>query len=339
MMHQVLKRRLDNLAGRYRLLSIWRRLATVWLAAAIVGGLLWIWKRQSDVPTTGPMIAIGLGALVLAVVAIWRGARAARDYGWVAQQIEAAYPELRTCLLAAVEQTPDATTGEFGYLQSRVIRQALDHARRHSWSRIIPVQKLVTSAAICALAFTLFSASLAGALLTSTAQSNLTTVAAVEPSTPTGPEVVMSVEPGDAEVERGTSLLVLARIQGPMPAEATLEYQFTDGQASSQTMPPSLADPVLSGRIPLVEQPLEYQVKLARRPGVAALQGHRVRVSAAGTGRRAPRLSHVHRPGRAAGARRAHSVGGGRNAAHAALLSEQADGLGHAGELQERRQR
>jgi hypothetical protein len=72
----------------------------------------------------------------------------------------------------------------------------------------------------------------------------------------------VSVEPGDVEIEKGTGLLVLARVKGPMPAEANLIYQPAAGGQTQLPMPLSLNDPVFGVRIAIVNEPLEYHVDL-----------------------------------------------------------------------------
>lgn len=262
MIQQLLLRRLDKLGARYRFLRLWQMLSLVWLLAAIAGGFLWAWKIQTTAAATMPAILLGTAALLLAMVAVWLAAHSARSYSWLAQQVEAAFPELRTCLLAAVEQRPDLPSGEFGYLQSSVIREALEHSKHHPWADVVPLRKLIVAALTNVLAFCLFGSVLTGAVVTAFAAAENLPSASLIPAAPKGPEVIMTVEPGDAEVELGSSLLVLARIEGPMPTQGMLAYQVEGGEEVSIAMPPSLEDPVLSGRIAVVDHPLEYQVHL-----------------------------------------------------------------------------
>jgi hypothetical protein len=118
----------------------------------------------------------------------------------------------------------------------------------------------IAAAALANLAtFALFVAVLIGIAFTVAPQSTAAALASLRPS-PGGSAFSVKVEPGDTEVERGTSLLVLARVQGPMPPEATLIYQAEGAEESRLAMSASLNDPVFGGRIPIVDAPLTYTI-------------------------------------------------------------------------------
>ena len=63
----------------------------------------------------------------------------------MARRIEAKHPELGTGLLAAVEEDAATPSGRLGFLQSAVIRQALDHRRAHDWDETVPTWRLRVS--------------------------------------------------------------------------------------------------------------------------------------------------------------------------------------------------
>ena len=75
----------------------------------------------------------------------------------------------------------------------------------------------------------------------------------------------VSIKPGDTEVERGTSLLVLARFRGPLPPEVVLNYDDASGNSTQLAMSKSLDDPVFAGRIAAVSQDLSYRVEFSSR--------------------------------------------------------------------------
>ena len=79
---------------------------------------------------------------------------------------------------------------------------------------------------------------------------------------PSGPGFTVTVEPGNTEVERGTSLLVTARVAGQVPTEATLVMRPERGEESRLAMSASLNDPLFGGRIPVVDQQLDYLIEL-----------------------------------------------------------------------------
>ena len=253
---------LDRVASRFRLLRFWQGLALAWLIAAIGGLAIWGLKfgTGSQFGPATPLLC--LLALALAAVGIWRATVSARDYAWVARRIEAAFPELHTCLLAAVEQRPDLPGGRFGYLQSSVIHQALMHADRHEWRQVVPMRRIAAAAAANLATFVLFVLVLAAVAFSVAApESTAAALSGLVPSA-TGSAFSVAVEPGNTEVERGSSLLILARIAGAMPLEASLVFQSEGGEETRLPMSASLKDPVFGARIPVVDAPLDYHVEL-----------------------------------------------------------------------------
>ncbi|HEX5103239.1 MAG TPA: hypothetical protein VFV87_05485, partial [Pirellulaceae bacterium] len=254
---------LDRVALRFRMLRFWLALAAAWLIAALLGLTLFGLRASFAAPAGVAVTLVCLVAAGLAVAGIWLAATSARSHEWVARRIEAAFPELRTCLLAAVEQRPDLPFGRFGYLQSSVIHQALRHADRHAWTEVVPMRRIALAAGANLLTFVMFVGVLALVAMTAgPAAERAAALASAARDSLTAKAFSVTVEPGNTEVERGTSLLVLARITGSMPAEATLVFVAESGEESRLPMSPSLDDPVFGGRIPLVDAPLDYRVEL-----------------------------------------------------------------------------
>lgn len=273
MIHNRLQHELDRVAARLRYLRFWQVLALTWITAAALGGGLVAWKLYAGLPTPVTLSVLLVVTLILAGLAVGFALRSARDYEWVARQIESAYPELRTCLLVAVEQRPDLPGGRFGYLQASVIHEALQHARRHEWEEIVPPRKLALAMLANVPALALWGLALAGAMAT------VAGATGGAPLIPGGGDVLagqatMTIEPGDTEVERGTSLLVLAQFAGPMPSSASLVTVNESGEVARLAMSASLDDPVFGGRIHAIEEPLEYFVEA----GSATSPKYRVQV-------------------------------------------------------------
>src|SRR5262249_44051319 len=70
----------------------------------------------------------------------------------------------------------------------------------------------------------------------------------------------VQVEPGNTEIERGTSLLVVARFNGSVPADADLVVAKPAQTTDRRSMTRSLEDPAFAGRIESVESELSYHV-------------------------------------------------------------------------------
>ena len=60
------------------------------------------------------------------------------DYQQLARDIEAEHPELHATLLTAIEQQPDPETGEYNFLQERVINDAKAAYEQSQFCKVIP---------------------------------------------------------------------------------------------------------------------------------------------------------------------------------------------------------
>ncbi|MCI0357514.1 MAG: hypothetical protein L0211_03390, partial [Planctomycetaceae bacterium] len=263
MIHDHLLDELDKVASRIRQLRFWQLLAAAWLVAAAVAAILCLIKVAAGLPTGLATPLAVLAAAVLAGIGAWLATTAARNPSFVARRVEAAFPELRTCLLAAVEQRPELPGGRFGYLQASVIRQALHHAQRHHWPEIVSQRSIVLAALTNCVAMVVFAVALAALVFTvARPMADAAAALADRGMGALSSGFAVKVEPGDTEVERGTSVMVLARVTGRMPAEATLVFQPESGEVTRLPMNASLDDPVFGGRIPLVDGPLTYTIEL-----------------------------------------------------------------------------
>jgi len=135
--------------------------------------------------------------------------RAARDPRWVARRIEAKHPELAAALLAAVEQNV-----EVPLRAARLPANRRDPSGPRAW----PPQRLesrryhqdygplTTGARSGPGLLLLASAALAGQVYTRASDRTK--------PVPAAQAFDVEVEPGSTEIERGTSLLVVAPFQG-----------------------------------------------------------------------------------------------------------------------------
>ncbi len=254
----------ERVADRYHRLRFWRALAVGWVIASVIVLLL---SAVGVVTSRDPSVflsVLGGVATVLVVLCAWVVHASKPGPEWVARQIETEFPDLGSCLLAAIEQEPALPDGRFGFLQESVIRQALVHAARHSWAQVVPNRRLALAVAMQSATLALFVLALTNA--------PVGVARALIALSPEGPQPVantsefsVEVEPGTTEIEKGTSLLVLARITGQVPADAMLVMQPAAGEPTQLEMTRSLEDPVFGGRMPSVTEPLDYRVELGGR--------------------------------------------------------------------------
>jgi hypothetical protein len=156
-----------------------------------------------------PAIA-GLG--VIAALVVWfRHARTAPNWRRVAEKIEVRHPELEGRLLTAVQQEIKPG-GELNYFQERLVNEVVLHDHGNPWAELIPNSRVAIARLAHLAALVLFGTVLWG-LRTSGGPSLLARTF----------ESGITVTPGDATLERGGSLVVVARFGGALAARQLKE--------------------------------------------------------------------------------------------------------------------
>src|ERR1044071_3636195 len=136
------------------------------------------------------------------------------------------------------------------YLQERVIEEALEHNRRRPWGNRV-FEHLFFARCAHALALVIFVGVWSGLWMAPPAgHSSLLAL---------GQGV--TVTPGDASMERGGGLVVLARFDGKLPGEATLVLKATNQNERRVPWAKNRDDPVYGGSVPEVNQDLAYRVE------------------------------------------------------------------------------
>jgi hypothetical protein len=259
MIEMDLRRELEAVAERYRSRRLWSSLALCWLAFALLGTAFIGWSRNGGgEPAAGIAPALGALAIVAASVSVVLALRRARDSAWLARRIEGRFPELDARLLTAIGETR-TSRGQLGFLQQTVVGETLAHARRNAWETIVSdrslkVAKLAQTATLCG-----FVVVLGNLLFDSRAGDNRSGLLPGTPFSPAQP-LTITVEPEDTSIERGTSLLVLARFEKRLPSDVRLVYHKPGAEMGSLAMSKSLDDPVFAGRVLSVDQNLTYAV-------------------------------------------------------------------------------
>jgi len=253
-----LQRALEQVARRFRHVRLWTGLAVCWLIWAVVGaGFYAIESRSAEnLISRGSLLALFAAVAATGVACAVLALRSVRDSRWVARRIERRYPELATGLLAAVEEGASSPVGRLGFLQTAVIRKALDHRRTHDWNATVPARKLLSLQLAHAAAFGFLIAvafALAGQAL-SHADPRVITLSGASVAD-------VQVDPGNVELERGASLLVVARFNGGVPGEALLVVDNKAQARARQVMRRSLEDPTFAARVESVDADLAYRVE------------------------------------------------------------------------------
>ena len=249
-----LRQQLSSVARRIGRLWMWRRLTWSWLILSLlVAG--WAVAGRPVIPGVAWIFAAGLAATL-----VWIRSRTLttpkRD---VARNIEQAFPDLNSRLLAAIEQSPDVQTGRMNVLQRQLISEAVHHARMNDWTEAVPPRQMTR--AVLGQFAAMASFVVVGLISMQASTKSAAAVAKnhVYVESAKG-ELPLTVEPGDAELERGSSLLVLARFKGTPPADVHVIWKGADANEVRLPLTKSLDDPVFASRIPVVKEDITYRV-------------------------------------------------------------------------------
>lgn len=250
MIDRLLQIHLEPVARDERRVRLLRRLAVGWLAAAGTALFFVLVHRSSGWVSPWLFLVLAIATLIWTFAAWRRNKRTPLEFGTIARSIEAENPKLHALLLTAVEQQPDPTTLELNYLQDRVIREALAEDRRSLWrkraAKQLQVAQLGSLGAIALLAIAF------GKLY----QAAPPRVAILKL---TGRAV--SVTPGDTSIEKGSSLVVLAKFEGDVPSQASLLVRPANEPERRIPLTKNLDDPVFGTSLPEVQAELTYRVE------------------------------------------------------------------------------
>lgn len=250
MTDRLLQIHLEPAAYDQRRWQMLRTLTLGWLAAAGAGLFFILLHRATGWISPWLFLLLGFAVLVWSLIIWMRSKRASLDFQAIARNIEAENPQLHALLLTAVEQKPDAATQELNYLQDRVIREALAQDRGSLWRRRAASQlrlgRLGNAAALALLVIVLLTLY----------QSAPPRVAILKLA-----GRAVTVTPGDASVEKGTSLVVLAKFQGAVPAEAVLVVRPANEPERRIPLVKNLDDPVFGTSLPDIKSELTYRIE------------------------------------------------------------------------------
>ena len=260
---------LDQVTKALRSYRRWTALLIVWSLTAAVALAAWGTLAGSTNAGGAPQTIGTLVLLVAALLSVWQF----RSRRWtsreekleVARLIENQFPDLNQRLLTTIEQLPDRETGRFSWLQRQLANEVGHHATMNEWQRVVPHSRILTCrvAALCTLAVTLYFANdlrRPGSEVVASADVTGQEETPIEQGPGSEPDFNVTVEPGTTEVERGTSLLITARFEGPLPADVTLSQQA--GEESAQIpMQKSLKDPLFGFRMPAVSSDFQYTIQ------------------------------------------------------------------------------
>ena len=256
MMEPRLQQQLGRLESALRRARLWRRLAGCWLAAAAFCVVLLILHRGASWDAWLIwLLPLAFGAVAALVVWVIEQSRP-RDFRALALDLEREHPKLRPLLSTAIEQQPDRETGEFHFLQRRLINEVITHRHQRLWAEEangkLSSAQMLQAGALAVLVAVLFVSQLF------TGGHRHAAVVAV------GTEPGVTVTPGDTKVERGTGLVISARFGGKPPPDATLVMISASGKTKRIALERHLADPVFGASLLEVTEDALYRVEYGK---------------------------------------------------------------------------
>ena len=257
-----LRQALEQVASRFRHLRLWSGLTFCWLSLAVIGALTTLLQPSSVVDSSDSTWLLGSLAiltLISGITCISLSLRSVRDPRWVARRIEAKHPELATELLAAYEEVEKVADGRLGFLQATIVQEALGHRETHDWNETVPTWQIRIAKLAHAVALSLLLVVFASLI----GQVRSSAFGGFGRSRVDSSEV--QVDPGDTEIERGNSLLVIARFHLGAPSEAHLVVEGGPEGQGRRSMTRSLADPTFAGRVESLESDINYRVEFEGR--------------------------------------------------------------------------
>ncbi len=205
-----------------------------------------------------------LGLIALALVAWLKGRRNIWSDREIARVIEQKHPSLDSLLLTAIEHKPDADEPA-GFLHERLIDHALARAATQNWPITVankPYTRALAAAWVAVVAF--LATDIALRLSTPDPKSKI--ASQKNEAAPKATEFKAILTPGDAEVERNSRLIIEARFEGPVPADAMLIVSEADGKIRDRLpMRLTVDEQVFGGLIAKVERDTKYHVEFANQ--------------------------------------------------------------------------
>jgi hypothetical protein len=261
----ILEARIAEVREALRRARLMRHLAAVFVIGILVRGTFLLATLNgfhvSKRLDRWSMIAL----FVLGLIAWLKGRRNIWSDHDIARIIEQKHPSLDALLLTAIEHEPDADKPT-GFLHERLIDRALAHAATQNWPVTVankPYTRALVGAWIAVIAFLVTDVALRLQSRPGKADivKNQKDEEAAKPT-----EFKATLTPGDAEIERGSRLIIEARFNGPVPADATLVVSEADGKEKERLpMRLTVDEQVYGGMINKVERDTKYHVEFAEQ--------------------------------------------------------------------------
>ncbi|MCX6849418.1 MAG: hypothetical protein NTY98_10895 [Verrucomicrobia bacterium] len=260
----ILEARIAEVREALRRARLMRHLAVVFAIGIVVRGAFLLATLNGGHVSKGIDRWSLLGLLVLGLIAWVKGRRNIWSDHDIARVIERKHPSLDALLLTAIEHEPEAEVPA-GFLHERLIDRALAHAATQNWPVTVAQKPFRRACLMAVFAMATFFITDVAFRLMDMRRNQVSGVAKIQADEKDrATEFMATLTPGDAELERGSRLIIEARFNGPVPADATLVVSEADGKERERLpMRLTVDEQVFGGMINKVERDAKYHVEFA----------------------------------------------------------------------------
>ena len=268
MIQNVLHRKLEPLIDAERTLRRRKVVASILTLGALALVALLALARLADWWSWIAVLVTFAVVSIAMLIGVWWADSRSVDVKTLVKRIEDAHPDLQAALMTAVEQEP-GKDGQLGYLQERVVYDAVDHALQHEWVKRVSSGRLIGAAWLQMATVFAFGAALWALLGEARPIGYLPEAVAGEVAPPELPKPELAdyeiqVLPGDTEVERGARLIVEAQFGERIPPNAMLVMREPGEEGAERGRVPmkaGLDEAVFSGLIAAVDSDTVYRIE------------------------------------------------------------------------------
>ncbi|MGB7347565.1 MAG: hypothetical protein WBD20_25305 [Pirellulaceae bacterium] len=255
-MYHSLLDRIAPVTRRFRACRFWWFVSLLAIVFAFLAYTAIDSARSGEINGHQTAIGFAVVAAIALLITTIANSLAFRSPRRTAERIERQFPSLNHRLLTALDQGKDAEQESLGYLQQRVIREARDHSRSYDWASTLSTSKLLCSrlSGIISLGALSFVLAMLWTAKPDAEEQRRLSIAQARMNQ-------VNVEPGNTEVERGTSLAITARFADASFGDAQLICKNADGSERRISMKQNLADPIVGGFIASVDQKFAYHIE------------------------------------------------------------------------------
>ncbi len=265
MLDRQLRIRLGPLAKRLQLMELWRFLGGGW-ALAFIGAFAVYWLRREGVKEAWefwPLASVLGLAVGVTGFAFMRFILFRIEYVDLIRLLVGKHPEAKTLLETAIEQQPLEKGAPLNFFQARLLDEAIAHAKANDWKQAVATQGLLYRSSFSmwmACAYFFFIWQILVMPEPEYSRPFPIVASAPDPDALPVPANLPEIDPGDAEIEAGTSLLVTATFAGSPDSAPVLQLSPGTQVERSFTMASALEDPIYAVRLPSIDADNSYKV-------------------------------------------------------------------------------